>query len=130
MSQHPLHPNWVSKYWQVPGTQKTTTTSGACQHETYPSHHVPENDHEILHHVASDCHLLDVVVIHWQIVLIGAIPQHLVRLKTSSSVSANFGAGMWLSLFVVRETIANFHSKPLQNMHAALFGFSLYFPSF
>lgn len=43
---------------------------------TYPSHHVTEYDHEILHHVASDCHLLYIMVIDWQIVLVCAVSQH------------------------------------------------------
>lgn len=43
---------------------------------TYPSHHVTEYDYEILHHVASDCHLLYIMVIDWQIVLVCAVSQH------------------------------------------------------
>lgn len=45
--------------------------------ETYPSHHVTEYDNEILHHVASDCHLLNIMVIDWQIILVSAVPQHI-----------------------------------------------------
>lgn len=80
---------------------------------TYPSHHVAEYDHEVLHHVASHCHLLDVVVVDWQIVLVGAVSQHLVGIWLNCTTSdpklrvfrfryASFGAGMWLSLSVTK----------------------------
>lgn len=89
------------EFWPTKGRSKRGLSA------TYPSHHIAKYDHKVLHHVASDCHLLNIVVIDGQIVLVSAIPQHLVafalfhfRSRTPICVSVSaYLSGMRLSLF-------------------------------
>lgn len=76
---------------------------------TYPSHHVTEYDHEILHHVASDCHLLYIMVIDWQIVLVCAVSQHFGSWLTVISVTSGISVIYFPTSNILQCGLESFH---------------------